>query len=491
MARIFGLNGGLWIIGLTGLFLVPPLAYVSPIAAIAAGAALGFAMLALVQRRFARILAAQEKLSGEIGVVSQRLLKVETVAAATARAQLEQASLHRAAREEAGSAIDGKMLDAAIDAVESEIGLLSGIVRELASVVAAQEGEISRLKAVPPVPQPVALPERKLVAEPFETEAPPRAVAPLRTIPPPPPKQASFAPAAFVPPVVKQPSTVPIRNPEREAALIAAFDGEGLEVWLQPVVALPQRKVVSYEALARLRLGSDILAPDAFLGVLERHGRTTALDRRMLQRVATIAQHLQRRGSTAVVAYALSPHSLFEPGFLRSLGKLGAGEKELAGRIVIALPQSSWRNLDAEQAAVLSALRGTIGFCLDRPVSLRFDMAALAERGVTQVKVPASLLLHPSPEAMPDIAPEDLVAALGRAGIRLVATDVELESSVPDLIDLDVPLAQGPVFASAKAVRAEVFASAPSAPAPPAPGPDEPEPPPQRRPFRDFLRRAV
>jgi cyclic-di-GMP phosphodiesterase TipF (flagellum assembly factor) len=282
----------------------------------------------------------------------------------------------------------------------------------------------------------------------------------------------------------------PARDPERDAALIAAFDAAGLEVHLQPIVSLPQRKVVSYEAMARLRLAGETLMPEAFVPVLERHGRTTDLDRRMIQRVATIAQHLAGRGSQAAVAYGLSPRSLFEPGFLRSLGRLVEGTPDLSGRVMLALPQLSWRSLDAEQAGALSDLRGRIGFILDRPLDLRLDPLALADRGVAQVKVPADLLLRPdSRQSMPDIALEDLVASLARAGIRLVAERVERETDVPDLIELDVPMAQGSVFAPARVVRAEVLNAAPPAPEPGPPN-EDPEPPPQRRPFRDFLRRA-
>ncbi|MFD1280791.1 EAL domain-containing protein, partial [Methylobacterium goesingense] len=284
----------------------------------------------------------------------------------------------------------------------------------------------------------------------------------------------------------------PDHDPAREAAILAAFDGPGLEVHLQPIVSLPQRKVVSYEALARLRLSGETLAPEAFVPVLERHGRTTDLDRRTLQRVATIARHLAGRGSQAAVAYGLSPRSLFEPGFLRSLGRLVEGVPDLSGRVMLALPQASWRSLDGEQAGALADLRGRIGFILDRPLDLRLDPLALADRGVSQVKVPADLLLRPSSrQAMPDIALEDLVAALARAGIRLVADGVEREADVPDLIELEVPMAQGSVFAPARVVRAEVLnAPPPEAPEPAPPPNEDPEPPPQRRPFRDFLRRA-
>ncbi len=96
------------------------------------------------------------------------------------------------------------------------------------------------------------------------------------------------------------------------------------------------------------------------------------------------------------------------------------------------------------------------------------------------------MLLRPgtSRGSLSDIALEDTAPALARAGIRVVATGVADEADVPDLIDLDVPFAQGTAFAAPRPVRAEVLA------APPA---EEPTPPPkpERRPFRSVLRRAV
>ena len=488
--RSIGLRGVVWASGTVAVLALAPLAVVAPSAAALGLAALAAVGAGLTYRRTATLAAAHEKLSAEIGVVAQRLLKLETVALALARQQVEAANSAKSSAEAApgpagpetaaATATETAALAAGIEEVTSEIGLLSGIVRELATVVAAQDVDIARLKSAPPPAQvppqiaPVVPPAADGVAAP-----PPATPRPV---------------AAFTPPAFRAPARDPGRASgdvaAAEAAVVDAFDGEGLDVWLQPVVSLPQRRVVSYEALARLKVGGEILAPEAFLSVLERHGRTTALDRRMLQRVATIARHLQGRGSPASVAYGLSPLSLFEPGFLRSLGRLVAEGGDLSGRVVVALPQSSWRTLDAEQAGVLAELRGRLGFILDRPTDLRFDPTALAERGVSGVKVPASLLLRPpTREAMPDLAVEDLVAALGRAGIRLVATGVATEAEVPDLIDLDVPLAQGPVFAAARAVRAEVLSAPPGAEPPAQPEPP-PEPPPQRRPFRDFLRRA-
>jgi cyclic-di-GMP phosphodiesterase TipF (flagellum assembly factor) len=475
-----------WILGLIVVLILVPLAIFAPLVAAAGVSGLAVVSGLFLRRRLIAMATAQEVVSREIGVLSQRLVKLEAVAAALvqSRNKAHPAPIPQNAPDNAEAVAELETrLASGIEEVTAEIGLLSGIVRELAAVVSNQDGDIARLKsdreraavAPPQIPAPAA---PRVVSEPAASAGEPA------------PPSARLVPRANLPP----PSRVepPPRDPAAEAALVEAFDGEGLEVYLQPIVTLPQRKVVSYEALPRLKVGSEILDPKTFLPVLERHGRTTALDRRMLQRVATIARHLQGRGSSAAVGYGLTPHSLFEPEFLRSLGRLVSDGPELAGRVVLALPQTSWRNLDAEQAALLAGLKGRIGFVMDRPIDLRFDAVALAERGIGQVKVQAVQLLRPLPrEAIPVIALEDLVASLARAGIRLVATGVESESEVPDLIDLDVPLAQGPVFAAPRAVRAEVLSET-SAPAPaPPPSPDPPpSPPPQRRPFRDFLRRA-
>ena len=487
MARIVGRRGGLWAWVLLGLLVLAPLAALVPLAGAFALAAIGLVATLIAHRRAGALAQQCEKLSGEIDILSRRLLSLESGALAPGRTG--QAQLGIAA---ASTSAEAAALSAGVEEVTAEIGLLSGIVRELAAIVAAQDGDLARLKAEPrPAPivaTPIQAPE--IVVPPRATM---RSSTAVSTIPE--PVRAPWIPRPLDAAASSEgsrnenPATLPDRTAEerqREPALIAAFEGQGLEVHLQPLVSLPQRKVVSYEAVARLRLNGDLLGPDQFLPVLERHGRTTDLDRRMLQKVATIGRHLGGRGSNAAVAYALSPFSLFEPGFLRSLSRLVGEEPGFAGRLVVSLPQASWRSLDAEQAAALAALRGRLGFTLDRPVDLRFDPLALADRGIGQIKVPADMILRPGKNGtMPDIALEDLVASLGRAGISFVADRVGHEADVPDLIDLGVPMAQGTLFAPARAVRAEVLASTPSPPTVEGGGPA-----PQRRPFRDFLRRA-
>ncbi|MCF4126344.1 EAL domain-containing protein [Methylobacterium sp. SyP6R] len=500
-------------------FLSAPLLGAVAGAALAA-AALGGMATALAWRRAGRLARQVETLSGEIDGLSRRLLTLEQ-------------------REAPAAPVAN--LESGLSEVTAEIGLLGGIVRELAMAVATQDEDLSLLKARPsagappaasaPVqaPLPMQAPPVQAASVPYPSAPPygaaampaaasphaygaaptfapaPSAPQPVQAAPsrptesaPPPPAAASVpssasssAPWASDPILPREAVPAPRRPfvPEPaiearpEAEILAALN-DGLEIHLQPIVSLPQRKVAFYEALARLRVGDALLSPAEFVRVLERHGRTTELDRLMLARVTAIGQHLASRGSETPVAYALSPGSLFEPGFLRAVGRLIDLHPELAGRLILALPQRSWRSLDAEQASALRSLRERIGLAVDRVTDPRLDAAALASCGASYAKIGVDMLLSEHGAAM--------ALGLARSGIRLVAEGVERETDVPDLIDLDLPLAQGIVFSPPRIVRPEVL----SPPAPPAPEPeptppaDDPQPP-VRRAFRDVLRRAV
>ena len=93
-------------------------------------------------------------------------------------------------------------------------------------------------------------------------------------------------PAPAIPPALEI-------DARRLGAILEAFEKDRVELHLQPVVSLPQRKPHFYEVLARLRLSDEsILVPAEFLPNLERAGLVAELDRKVLTRAAAIARHL-------------------------------------------------------------------------------------------------------------------------------------------------------------------------------------------------------
>ncbi len=479
----YGLAAGL---GLVAAGIAGPLVLPSGVLALVMTSALalgGLAAGAAGWRRAALLQEAADKASGEIDTLSSRLIRLEA----------------RLAEIERGGAAAEADRRAATAELTGEIALLGGLVRDLAVGVGAQERALAALQegARGPAPPQAAPPAPSVPAQ----EAPPARPAPRPSL---------VEPPAYPEPVA---SPSPGRDTGRDGALVAALRADRLEVHLQPVVALPQRKLRFYEATAHLRVADADLAGPAEIGaVLERLGATPELDARLVARAAAIARHLAARGSDAVVTCPLAPASLRAPGFLRALGRVLESHPDVLGRLVLSISQRCWRTLEAEAAGALAGLRGRgVAFALDRARDLRLDPLTLADRGVRYVKLPADLLLRPAGGLEPDFALADLSAVLARAGIRLVAEGVEREGDVPDLIELDVPLAQGAVFGPPRAVRPEVLgappakpvqaAAAPAPQAPPAPAPAAPRPgiailpagaprEAERVPLRSLLRRA-
>jgi cyclic-di-GMP phosphodiesterase TipF (flagellum assembly factor) len=376
----------------------------------------------------------------------------------------------------------------------------SGAAQPTASPAAARLTAGAAALARSPLPQraPTVQPQTHRWAQP--SAAARQALQPFEPAKPIPAPAASTAVApAVAPPVVAPPVQAPVQEPaglqedgQRIAGILAAIEADQIELHLQPVVALPQRRTRFYEALSRLRLSeTELLMPAEFLPLAERHGLMAELDERIVRRTLQVARHLARSGD-ASVACNISSAALAHPGFLRMVLGLVENEPDAAGRLILELSQATLRTLDAERSGMINALVGRgVRLSMDGVRDLRFDPLALAERGVRFVKVPAYLLLDEKSGG--PIHPADIPALLARAGILLIAERVETEPVVADLLDLDVPLAQGFLFAMPRQVRTEVFAGAQPL-APPAGAPQPLDPPrtdsPPRKPFRAFLRRA-
>ncbi|WP_246692110.1 hypothetical protein [Methylobacterium sp. WL1] len=155
MVPVLGRYAGLLAAGLLALVVLGPLAVFAPLMSALALGALAAVAAGLAQARTTALKARCEKLSGEVDLLSRRLLKAETAVVPP--------------RPEAGD----PALRAEVQELTVELGLLSGIVRDLTTVVSTQDTEIASLKARPeprPEPPPAALPP----AEPERIPAPPR-----------------------------------------------------------------------------------------------------------------------------------------------------------------------------------------------------------------------------------------------------------------------------------------------------------------------------
>ncbi|TWB06214.1 EAL domain-containing protein [Bradyrhizobium stylosanthis] len=341
-----------------------------------------------------------------------------------------------------------------IQSVVGEINELGGLVRQLATTVSAHE---DLLAGAAPSPAPVAGPEPEAPMDLAAFEELPMAPPPLPAPPPPPPMQPR--PAAAVQTQSAHPvQTASGRNQTQLLATLRnAIDENRIDIFLQPMVTLPQRKVRFYEAVTRVRDERDqLIAAEEFISIAEASGLIGRIDNMVMLRCVQVLRRLMVRNKDVGVFCNVAASTLGNSTtFAQCLDFLEAN-RALAPSLVLEFKQSTFRNLGPAETENLAALaqRG-FRFSIDHVTDLRIEPRELADRGVRFIKVPAALLLDPRQASTSDIHPSDLSDLLGRFGIDLIAERIEGERAVVDLLDYDVRFGQGFLFAPPRPLRPE------------------------------------
>jgi cyclic-di-GMP phosphodiesterase TipF (flagellum assembly factor) len=344
------------------------------------------------------------------------------------------------------AAVEGRVVSAnsagadRIQAVVGEISELGVLVKQLAVSVAAHDDMLA--SGVPvTAPAPAARPED---APPNE---PPPSVANEKSV--------ATAAAAQVK-IVEEPA--PSRSQAQIlAAVKSAVEENRIDIYLQPMVTLPQRKVRFYEAVTRLRDDKDqILTAYDFIAVAEAAGLIGRIDHMVMLRCVQVLRRLLVRNKDVGIFCNVAAATLGNPTtFAQCLDFLEAN-RALASSFVLEFKQTTFRNLGPTETEHLAALaqRG-YRFSIDHVSDLRIEPRELADRGVRFIKVPAALLLDQKLSSASDIHPSDLSDLLGRFGIDLIAERIEGERAVVDLLDFDVRFGQGFLFAPPRPLRPE------------------------------------
>jgi cyclic-di-GMP phosphodiesterase TipF (flagellum assembly factor) len=246
-------------------------------------------------------------------------------------------------------------------------------------------------------------------------------------------------------------------SPHVLAAVRSAVEENRIDIYLQPMVTLPQRKVRFYEAVTRLRDDKDqLLAAEDFISVAEAAGLIGRIDHMVMLRCVQVLRRLMVRNKEVGVFCNVAAATLGNPAIFAQCLDFLEANRALAPSFVLEFKQSTFRNLGPTETEHLAALaqRG-YRFSIDHVTDLRIEPRELADRGVRFIKVPAALLLDQRQTSASDIHPSDLSDLLGRFGIDLIAERIEGERAVVDLLDYDVRFGQGFLFAPPRPLRPE------------------------------------
>ena len=344
----------------------------------------------------------------------------------------------------------------------AEIEEMSALVKQLADSVAMHETAISNT---------VLAVERRGYQAPQAQAA---SAAPVAAAPPVAPASlpsavaaAPVAQAASAPPPIDRniPAFAGFDRDGIIAAIRRAIDSGRIDLFLQPVVTLPQRKVRYYEALSRLKADNgDLVLADDFIDYAEAGRLMPSLDNLSVVRCVQVVRRLLLKSRDVGLFCNLSSATLTDSSFPKFLEFMEAN-RAIAPALVFEFTQSAVRAMGPIEHESLAALaeRG-YRFSIDNLTDLRVEARELNERGFRFVKAPAALLFNRVGLVSTDIHPADFSDLLGRFGIDLIADHIESESTVVDLLDFDVRFGQGMLFSPPRPVRAEALQAVSEAP---------------------------
>jgi cyclic-di-GMP phosphodiesterase TipF (flagellum assembly factor) len=326
----------------------------------------------------------------------------------------------------------------AIDPIAAEIGELGGLVRQIADTVAAHETILRDRGAIPPRP----------VTEAPKSEAAPPADSPL---------------ALNETDAVDDAHRFPGLSRGDIGELIAkAADANRIDLYLQPIVTLPQRKVRYYEALSRLRTeAGDIIPASDFIQIAESVGLMPKIDNLLVFRCVQVVRRLQIKSRDVGLFCNISASTLTDAVYFKQFLDFMEANRALASSLIFEFTQEAYRSFGPIEYESLAALaeRG-FRFSMDHVTDLRLEPKELAGHSFRFLKVPAKLLLNRTAGTQSDIHAEDLADLLARSGIDLIGERIESEGMVVDLLDYDVRFGQGFLFSPPRPVRAEALQGA-------------------------------
>jgi cyclic-di-GMP phosphodiesterase TipF (flagellum assembly factor) len=243
-----------------------------------------------------------------------------------------------------------------------------------------------------------------------------------------------------------------------------------VDLYLQPIVSLPQRRTQYYESFSRLRDETGrVMMPAEYLTVAEPGGLVTAIDNLLLFRCVQIVRRLAKQDRKIGIFCNVAMASLADETFFPQFLDLLTANRDLAGALIFEIGQLAFDARGSVEARNMGKLADLgFRFSLDKVTSLDLDLQDLSRSDVKFLKIGAAFLLEeltevegrPVLRSLPDLAAEDFTQLARRYGVEVIVEKVEAERQVVDILDLNIHYGQGHLFGEPRAIKEAVLTEA-------------------------------
>ena len=122
----------------------------------------------------------------------------------------------------------------------------------------------------------------------------------------------------------------------------SSLEENRVDLYLQPIVSLPQRKLRYYEALSRLRAGNgDVIMPAQYMQVAGAAGLMSVVDNLLLFRCVQIVRRLTQKNRDIGIFCNISGETLADKEFFPQFIDYMQTNRDLAGQIIFEFSQDA------------------------------------------------------------------------------------------------------------------------------------------------------
>jgi cyclic-di-GMP phosphodiesterase TipF (flagellum assembly factor) len=226
-----------------------------------------------------------------------------------------------------------------------------------------------------------------------------------------------------------------------------------VDLFLQPVVSLPQRKPRYYECFSRIRAeDGSMVVPEQYIELARQEGLLRAIDNMLLFRCIQLVRKAQRHKHNLGFFCNISTQTLSDRAFFHEFIDFMAQHRDLASQLIFEFAEEDITANWEEVAQDLHSLaRLGFYFSMDRVRGVDLDPELLARRRFKYLKLEAATLLQSGASGVLNI--RAFKRELDRNAVNLVVEKIESEQQLVELLDHNIDFGQGYLFGEPRLSR--------------------------------------
>jgi cyclic-di-GMP phosphodiesterase TipF (flagellum assembly factor) len=228
----------------------------------------------------------------------------------------------------------------------------------------------------------------------------------------------------------------------------AAVRADRIDMFLQPIVNLPQRKLRFYETFSRIRIMPEIYLPATrYIEIAMQQELIPVIDNLLLLRGLQAIRNTAEGDYNRAFFFNITSLTLHDPKFMADLVEFISQNRALARQLIFEMGQKDLTTMSADVYSTFDGLsRLGCRFSMDQVRSIAFDFTYLEARHIRFVKIDATTLLSVLKEEDGLLRLKRLKSEMDRSGIDLIVEKIETDGQLLELLDIDIDYGQGYLF---------------------------------------------